>query len=80
MDNLKPNISRCFVNKSSKPMNQADHKYSVSVCCYYSSDRRNLTSRSRFLAGVKKKLWCVAWTIITKGGKEKHKLIKIHYH
>jgi len=25
------------VNKSSKPKNQADHKYSVSVCCYYSS-------------------------------------------
>ena len=29
------------------------HKYSVSVCCYYSSGRGNLTFRSCFLAGVK---------------------------
>ena len=50
------------------PFNAADHKYSVSVCCYYSSGRRNLIFWSCFLAGVlKNSLWCVAWTILQRG-------------
>jgi len=71
MDNLKSN--RLFpvvcVNKSSISKNQADHKYLVSMCCYYSSCIRNLTSRSCFLAGVIKTVCGALHRPLQKGGK-----------